>query len=97
QLYTLSLHDALPISSARESGLVAVERDDWRRMAWRALRSSWPVGGLPAGTRLDVGTIRIIAMPLYHGRPRERHCPRGMSNAGWIDRKSTRLNSSHVK
>src|SRR5690606_40941664 len=82
-LYTLSLHDALPISDAAAGRNPAVADATADRApvckstpadrngvpAWSA---AWPRGGNPAGGYPD----------------------------GWIysrDRKSTRLNSSHVK
>src|SRR5690625_7983461 len=65
-IYTLSLHDALPISASEEELLV-----------------------LPAGDQCEV----------EDGAPREHRTGqlvRLQVQAGLLDRKSTRLNSSHV-
>src|SRR3712207_7469572 len=61
EIYTLSLHDALPISGARRPALL-------------------PSGGRPGGSG-DPGAV-------------ER--PQAQAGAGYLDRKSTRLNSSHA-
>src|SRR5690606_41763683 len=79
-LYTLSLHDALPISSRRKI--------HWKR-GWHPYRSR--VGSLE---RSCSGTHRSC-------RPRSyshvSDCQTGYALAIRQDRKSTRLNSSHVK
>src|SRR5690606_41965161 len=74
-IYTLSLHDALPISS----------RPAWRAVDRPAHRSSpqWAVSGQPAPALLD--------QVAWCRRRSPGHA------AGRRDRKSTRLNSSHVK
>src|SRR5436309_10788229 len=73
EIYTLSLHDALPI----------FERHRFRRS--RALRHCTP------GPAKKVGLpARIFALRGGGNPTRPRHFP-------FLDRKSTRLNSSHVK
>src|SRR5690606_41520142 len=67
RIYTLSLHDALPISGERR----AVRRRD------RPLRRD--------------------GRPVRHRRRRHQGRPRQEDHGGGRDRKSTRLNSSHVK
>src|SRR5207253_8879860 len=85
QIYTLSLHDALPILRLRdvsdETGLLAIQGPQ----AEQLLASLTPVG---------VGMI-----PYYHfteGKVAGAQC--FISRTGYTgeDRKSTRLNSSHV-
>src|SRR2546422_1473565 len=75
EIYTLSLHDALPISG------LGRRRDP---------------GGVPARARLGprqrharlaLGDLRDPLLLLRVGA--------GLQNKEWIDRKSTRLNSSH--
>src|SRR5690606_41591846 len=68
EIYTLSLHDALPI-------LPLAQRQ-------RAARTGHARGGRPRA-------------PRRAGRHRARRAARG--RRGRLDRKSTRLNSSHVK
>src|SRR5207302_10169597 len=68
EIYTLSLHDALPISLCRESACA--------RLRWSVFR----------GLRQKARSVHLLPQ-----RPRRR----GARSAG--DRKSTRLNSSHVK
>src|SRR5207302_8955776 len=78
-VYTLSLHDALPICAIKDQGLVAVRR-------------RW----VSASVELD---------RLAQRRPRQRGAfdPRRVLLDAlqgvqlFLDRKSTRLNSSHVK
>src|SRR5690606_39363576 len=73
-LYTLSLHDALPISSAAEADDLLTET----------------LGGLPVVQPVDddIGTC---------ARQRQRRFPPDALLRPCQDRKSTRLNSSHVK
>src|SRR5207249_12161358 len=87
QIYPLSLHDALPISS--------------RRVGRRSLRRSL----LPLGPSLPDTTDRfkesrlvgVISNPLALGlAPEGRGSRRGSFTLARRDRKSTRLNSSHV-
>src|SRR5690606_41971549 len=74
-IYTLSLHDALPIFLPRPAGHEA-----------RLLAEDGP--GIGQGRRV-VGDVR--ALPLGEVGPGAHRTGRGR------DRKSTRLNSSHVK
>src|SRR5690242_21002588 len=72
EIYTLSLHDALPISRSRGAGR--------RFEALRRLRSG-----------------RVRHLDRAHGRTgRLVHGPRRQHAAAHADRKSTRLNSSHM-
>src|SRR5439155_23520922 len=80
-IYTLSLHDALPISSVS------------------SLRSPWGGGRANRTT----GPRAKVAAPGLHVRPKALASPRGRVPAeqehlaaATPDRKSTRLNSSHV-
>src|SRR5690242_21220410 len=77
EIYTLSLHDALPISGARRRGA----RSPAPRPRRRPHQHRIPAAALPAHQR---GT-RAHAEP----DPRPRVALR-------LDRKSTRLNSSHM-
>src|SRR5690606_41870231 len=81
-LYTLSLHDALPIWRRRRSRASLPPADGRRNRRFRGRRGS--------------------ASPLRFAPPRP--CPvrpgrrrRERRRAAGLDRKSTRLNSSHVK
>src|SRR5438067_4878806 len=69
EIYTLSLHDALPISSvgARNSALVGETS---------STRSCCPTHALSTRIVTSPSTTRV--------------------ESAWVDRKSTRLNSSHV-
>src|SRR5690606_40156260 len=80
--YTLSLHDALPIYDARP-------RRGGAREGPPALRRSRPLG-LRGGGRLP------RALP-GGAAPRRGADPRRRPRKSHPDRKSTRLNSSHVK
>src|SRR3712207_7731985 len=74
EIYTLSLHDALPISAARSGR----RRDGDGQLLRR------PRGNAAARTRLSRRG--------GHGRPPQGRRPERQA----IDRKSTRLNSSHA-
>src|SRR5207249_10570905 len=77
-IYTLSLHDALPISHSRR-----------RRRAGRQLRDGHRrnrAAHCPARQRAPKGSNRLCREESLIGR----------HSAGRGDRKSTRLNSSHV-
>src|SRR5690606_41834120 len=77
QIYTLSLHDALPISAAEFSEQVTLG------MIVPSLRASAKQSRSPAR---DSGLLPPLPFGLWRTRRRLRS-----------DRKSTRLNSSHVK
>src|SRR5258708_40263204 len=70
EIYTLSLHDALPISATPYHRVFAWAQG--RDAIFIKLRPEWYKEALADGGRLDA------SYP-----------------AGWVDRKSTRLNSSH--
>src|SRR5690606_40338807 len=72
ELYTLSLHDALPISGAQGDG-----------------------GALHRGRRAHPPRLR--RRRAHRGRRAGGNGDGGADGAGHQDRKSTRLNSSHVK
>src|SRR5690606_42014917 len=80
QLYTPSLHDALPISVRHIVGGGAFKRDKQRSSAQTA-------GGIPDTVR---GTGKVFDDP-------QRGTHRFLQKGADPDRKSTRLNSSHVK
>src|SRR5690606_41663014 len=88
QLYTLSLHDALPIfprgPRRRGDRLVAGLEDE-------------PVGA-PALRRARADAPGDVPAPGDHPGGRAlRAVPEPVLRASTVDRKSTRLNSSHVK
>src|SRR5207249_11384651 len=82
EIYTLSLHDALPICAwlgmSRKKQCVS-----WRI---RCVVRARPWCGSPCG--------RLGVSPLTPGVNRPPACQ--ISHLTWQDRKSTRLNSSHV-
>src|SRR5260221_5437187 len=89
EIYTLSLHDALPISSGslalsptRRCSSPLRTRCDPRNRQPNAFHSILPEP--PGGTCAETGTSRGSPSPRPLGHPRRR------------DRKSTRLNSSHT-
>src|SRR5690606_40748557 len=81
-IYTLSLHDALPISTPRSASA--------RRTATRpsppGTTSCSPCSGSPCGARWTNCAANCPRWP-----------PTTPDSCGPRDRKSTRLNSSHVK
>src|SRR5690606_41951721 len=82
EIYTLSLHDALPISTAHQA-----------RPARGACRADCPQCGVVDGLYGGPSARRSSIPPAQRiGRLQ----PRGVGYRG-RDRKSTRLNSSHVK
>src|SRR5205085_4891533 len=87
QIYTLSLHDALPISAPVRrpaAGGGADPRDEG--VVRRA-----DVGTAATGVRGPLGRVRRRRAPR-----RRRRAARGTARTGArLDRKSTRLNSSH--
>src|SRR2546426_11821083 len=94
EIYTLSLHDALPISHRR----VAVSA------AARSLAADSGLGYLAGhGAQARVRSLPLRALALLEGvRHRGRRRPAGPPHqrhdvhVGDQDRKSTRLNSSHL-
>src|SRR5690606_41239125 len=90
--YTLSLHDALPISSAYltirifRHGFASIRFVYWVLMALIALHLVFGIiaNQVQAGTIIIGGRMYLRTIPFF-------------LLALAIDRKSTRLNSSHVK
>src|SRR5690606_42047889 len=83
--HPLSLHDALPILSPY----------GWARARSAVSRlGCWPVIG---SSFLWVGAGRVRTGWVGLCRRRPGCCPRGVGGGWGRDRKSTRLNSSHVK
>src|SRR5690606_39494794 len=84
-IYTLSLHDALPISVRAAPPRSAASLRGGARAA--------------AAARQPVGPIQALSDSRLSSRSRiGDRCPRhGGGGTGHQDRKSTRLNSSHVK
>src|SRR5207253_10287514 len=80
QFFTLSLHDALPISDGRADGL-----HDHRFADLRHLSHNLPIGNLG-----DTTVCRAASIVNRRGVRGHLEGPEGP------DRKSTRLNSSHV-
>src|SRR5690606_42154882 len=87
KIYELSLHDALPISRPRVHVGAAAIDDHARRAAGRELPLDEPAGRAQHGVR---GGPAILCFGL-------RHLPAEANVQDRADRKSTRLNSSHVK
>src|SRR5690606_41593072 len=89
QTYPLSLHDALPILSPRLPDGVILAGDSGSVAAWYALHLQLRPGMLASlsGTLATMGSAVPYALAAKLAHP-ERPV---------IDRKSTRLNSSHVK
>src|SRR5205814_7725803 len=77
--YTLSLHDALPISLAAERGLARF------RLYW------WVSIGVIVSDQLSKAIVRA-RLPLFESVP----IIPGLVDFTHVDRKSTRLNSSHL-
>src|SRR5207245_9461621 len=89
-LSTLSLHDALPILGAIIVGVavggLAFGAVYGQQREWRD-----PV----AYMMLAVGAIATIGLPFYMARARNPLIPLSLFKSRALDRKSTRLNSSH--
>src|SRR5204862_7588054 len=83
-IYTLSLHDALPISIDRERA--ALTAPDRARLASGSEQAALPSSAFTLGL-LAPADARLAVPP--------ERAPKDGSFAG--DRKSTRLNSSHVE
>src|SRR5699024_12263609 len=83
-VHTLSLHDALPISGAGPSdGPLTRCRCSYRKSPPRWIR--WP----------DPSTPAVVSTPSSNALDARSQTPREY-RIQWLDRKSTRLNSSHV-
>src|SRR5206468_12103395 len=91
--YTLSLHDALPILGAHHT----FARGLGGALGGRRLAplSENPVRSLEVSPRLDQGRLAV-----HHRSPAPLtelldHRRADLHHTSWLDRKSTRLNSSH--
>src|SRR5690606_39926789 len=82
-IYTLSLHDALPI----------YEKIGQRRQAWAAVL---PIGQMGLSGEKCRGIWQGLSTEKLLGKCGVEFCGRSVPY-GRLDRKSTRLNSSHVK
>src|SRR5690606_41849101 len=86
RIYTLSLHDALPIS---------------RSGGEHAQRQQGQVGQRRVGQKIDEAIVRqhqhAAVHRAGHGQRQQRRGVTGQLGGKGRDRKSTRLNSSHVK
>src|SRR5690606_42050963 len=83
-IFTLSLHDALPI---------------WALENQMACVTSPTIGDAPWSPAVDRNNGAAgIFVPSEHGVSDTGVLAEGgLNSPGWVDRKSTRLNSSHVK
>src|SRR5690606_39589456 len=84
ELYTLSLHDALPISQPVKYR--PPSRSKLTPAQVREIRARWAAGGVTQAQLAEEYGVHLKHM---------QHIVRGRAWKG--DRKSTRLNSSHVK
>src|SRR5690349_23701892 len=90
-LYTLSLHDALPISRSPVRGPIA----DDQRLLPPGFRKRIGVDHPPLTAGRAVAGDRRLLPPGFRKRAGVDHPP--PTRRGPLDRKSTRLNSSHVE
>src|SRR5205814_6416871 len=93
QIYTLSLHDALPISRSRPSA--GFRADIGARMDRGRWRDTIPP---PLHRKNRGGDVRARRAEIRANAARNRQareCPSAAAH-GPLDRKSTRLNSSHL-
>src|SRR5207302_11096902 len=87
--YTLSLHDALPISPLDLRDAQRSSRLRFPACQWMLVDLTAVMGGLPGGA--TVGAVRGGSEASRAGQAG------GEFGEAALDRKSTRLNSSHVK
>src|SRR5205807_8809921 len=85
EIYTLSLHDALPISSFALNMAVAAAREETYPVAFFSLEMS----NDELVQRLICAEAQISMHDMRRGNIKTHHWEK-------IDRKSTRLNSSHL-
>src|SRR5690606_41593346 len=90
--YTLSLHDALPIFRQREEGVQQDQQEDDGEQFQHAGVTRWRPRAIPPATGAGASWRRA-----WESRPWAAPRGRPAIIAGPADRKSTRLNSSHVK
>src|SRR5207302_10534205 len=83
-IYTLSLHDALPISAVSFDCLI------------EALALNGEGAGIIIGHAVDQQNGMLDLVRVHERRDLHVHL-RGLPQRAALDRKSTRLNSSHVK
>src|SRR5690606_41181444 len=91
-IYPLSLHDALPICQQNSTSFFYAHTDQWRyeRLATREILSPLADPQKYSGSLIDFNT-RAERMGWLPSAPQLQRNPLE------LDRKSTRLNSSHVK
>src|SRR5207253_11288294 len=87
--YTLSLHDALPIfgSDSLGSPEVFAGRRSWPHWNWSVFGGISDVHAYQVGLWVWAGAALFLLLGQW---------ARVAALTAWIDRKSTRLNSSHV-
>src|SRR5690606_40864347 len=93
ELYRHSLHDALPICARRTRAELADLRRSHDALGFSL---SARVAALSQGGPAEPHDGRVLARSGAEDLRAEPHC-RGSERALRLDRKSTRLNSSHVK
>src|SRR5437016_2789791 len=87
EIYTLSLHDALPISSRREAIPIDARAADHLRYIRETMARAAEFTAVPGWGGVAMGITAMAAAYL---------ASRQASASAWlVDRKSTRLNSSH--
>src|SRR5690606_41423724 len=87
EIYTLALHDALPISTGTDHDVESTGRRAGNRRRWNLRARGVDLRRRAAGRRAG-RFAALVLVPLATGR---------YSGHRVRDRKSTRLNSSHVK
>src|SRR5690606_42164747 len=92
EIYTLSLHDALPICHGGPEGVSAVDYEAWRERVIGYLDRHRRETDDPALARALQRLTSIAVWVLDQNRYKPH-----VGAAELRDRKSTRLNSSHVK
>src|SRR5690606_40077099 len=96
QLYTLPLHDALPISIEEEYLKASILVHPAKHEGWGLAASEGLAAGIPVIGFADCPGINRLVRHGTNGLlvPADADCVPALAEA---DRKSTRLNSSHVK
>src|SRR5207249_9613398 len=96
QLYTLSLHDALPISVGFRKHVGARLNEPRRRII--AHQVSRELGGDESPGRGRAGDDVEHVFSVLHATPSDKRVTQNhlLARVVQLDRKSTRLNSSHV-
>src|SRR5690606_42027517 len=96
ELYTLSLHDALPISEMLNKMGARIEGAGTPTMTITGVEALHGAEHTIIPDRIETGTF-IAAAAITEGELRIEKCRPAHLTAVIEDRKSTRLNSSHVK